>query len=407
MTLYTYKAISDTGQDISGEIDADSKQHAMELISQMGHFPESLKKKTGASDKRFLAQQMDQLTSRVDTKELILYTMQFKTLLQAGVTILQIFQILEEQTDNKKLKSISADIRQSIHEGSSMFDAFSKHDTVFSNLYISLIKAGEVSGSLPEILGRLVFILEHEEQVRSDIRSAMRYPIIVLGFLVVAFFILLTFVVPKFVALFEDAGIDLPLPTRICMFLHHLVSDYWYVLLFIVVSLSLGLFQVLKTDKGQLIKDVMLMKIPVVGRLLEKSAMSRFASIFSILQASGVTVLESIRILKETIDNQAIAREFDRINELMTEGRGISAPLENANHFPSLVVNMVAIGEESGNLDTMLNEISKHYDVEVEYATKSFSDALGPALVVGLAVVVGFFAFAIFLPMWDLTKMVN
>ena len=407
MSLFIYKAINHLGNNVTGEITADSKQHAMDLISLEGLIPESLKKKADFLNKTGISKRFDQLLSPVKTKEMILYTMQLKTLLQAGVSILQIFQVLEEQAENPKLRAVSVDIKQSIRQGSSLFDAFSKHNNVFSNLYCTLIKAGELSGALPDVLERLIFIMEHEDKVRSDIKAAVRYPAIVVLFLGVAFFILLTFVVPKFVTLFQGVGLELPLPTKICMFLYMFLNDYWIHALVFVVAASIGLFQFINTETGKFIKDSFLMRLPLLGKLLIKSAMSRFASIFSILQSSGISVLESLKILADTIDNKAITKEFDKINTLLVEGRGIAVPLGKAKYFPTMVVNMVAIGEESGNLDNMLIEIAKHYDAEVEYATKGFSEALGPILVVGLAAVVGFFAFAIFLPMWDLTKMVN
>ena len=177
-------------------------------------------------------------------------------------------------------------------------------------------------------------------------------------------------------------------------------------MLLITIGSIVFLFQYLKTEHGLLMRDLFLLKMPLIGTLFVKSAMSRFGSIFSILQASGISVLDSFKILSETINNNAITKEFEKIQELLVEGRGISMPLRQAKYFTPMVVNMVAIGEESGNLDLMLQEIAKHYDIEVEYATKNLSDSLGPILVVGLAAVVGFFATAIFLPMWDLTKMV-
>jgi type IV pilus assembly protein PilC len=214
-------------------------------------------------------------------------------------------------------------------------------------------------------------------------------------------------VIPKFVGIFSNAGLVLPLPTQICMVMYSVLDNYWpYMLFFSVVSI-IAFFRYIKTDKGHLMKDLFLIKIPLIGPLFIKSAMARFGSIFSILQASGVSIIESFKILSETIDNKAITKEFEKIQELLVEGHGISMPLKRAKYFTPMVVNMVAIGEESGNLDLMLDEVAKHYDREVEYATKNLSDSLGPILIVGLAAVVGFFATAIFLPMWDLTKMVN
>jgi type IV pilus assembly protein PilC len=235
----------------------------------------------------------------------------------------------------------------------------------------------------------------------------MTYPVIVLSFLGVAFFVLLMFVIPKFVTIFERAGIDIPLPTKICLVLYNFISSFWPYIVVFGAFFIFFMIKFLKTPKGRLIKDSFLLKIPVIGELVKKASMSRFASIFSILQVSGVPVLEAIDILSDTIGNAAITRQFNKIGEELKKGRGISKPLKNAKYFPPMVINMISIGEESGELDKMLAEISSHYDSEVEYTTKQLSDALGPFLTLALAGVVGFFALAIFLPMWDLTKMVK
>ncbi|MBI9089051.1 MAG: type II secretion system F family protein [Desulfobacterium sp.] len=408
MTLYTYTAINENGNDISGEVDAESTELAQQIIVNRGHIPESVKKKSGASQNQsdFMTRLTDAMTP-VKPRELILFTKQFKTMIQAGVSMLQILSIMEAQTENKRLRRIISQMSEDIREGASLSMAFDKHEKVFSPLYCSMMQAGESSGSLPDVLERLIYIIEHEHKVKSDIKAAMRYPMIVCCFLGVAFTVLLTFVIPKFVGIFKSAGIDLPLPTKICMFLYSGLSNYWHVMLIATGVSIFVLAKILKTEKGKYVRDRTLMATPLIGPLFVKSAMSRFASIFAILQSSGVTVLESMDILTNTIANAAITREFVKVKELLTEGRGISEPLRKAKYFTPMVINMVAIGEESGNLDEMLQEIAVHYDSEVEYSTKSLSEAVGPLLTVGLAAVVGFFALAIFLPMWDLTKMVH
>jgi type IV pilus assembly protein PilC len=192
------------------------------------------------------------------------------------------------------------------------------------------------------------------------------------------------------------------------MILHHLITDYWYLLIGGAAALVIGLvYAVKKTERGRFLKDSLILNVPVVGPLFVKAAMSRFSSIFAILQSSGVPVLDSLKILTGTIGNTAIGRQFDRIHKNVAEGQGIAGPLSSCKYFTPMVINMVAIGEESGNLDGMLREISAHYDDEVAYSVKRLSEAIGPVLIVGLAGVVGFFALSIFLPMWDLTNMVN
>jgi type IV pilus assembly protein PilC len=345
------------------------------------------------------------LFARVRAPELILFTKQFKTLIRAGVPMITILQVLEDQTENPKLRRILGTIHQDIREGSNLYDAFSRHHRVFSPLYCSMLRAGESSGALPEVLERLTYIIDHEHKVKTDIKSAMMYPLIVLSFLFIAFIVLLTGVIPRFVKIFQNAGLNLPLPTKICMWLYQAMVSYWYILAVVAGVAAVLLFLYNRTRQGRLMRHKLLMSLPVFGQLIRKSAISRFASIFAILQASGVDILDSMDILAATIGNEAFSQQLTGIQDRLKEGHGISVPLSQAKYFTPMLINMVAIGEESGNLDDMLRDVANHYDTEVEYAMKRMADAIGPLLTIGLAAVVGFFALAIFLPMWDLTLM--
>jgi type IV pilus assembly protein PilC len=376
------------------------------ILSDRGYIPSKVSEDISISSHGFLSKLNDYLTP-IKTTQLIIFTKQFRTMLHAGVPIVSLLQVLENQTENRKLRNVIGQMVRDVKEGLSLYEVFRKHSGVFSPLYCSMVRAGESSGALPEVLDRLTYILEHEHKIKSDIKSALQYPIIVLVFLGIAFFVLLTFVIPKFATIFTRAGIALPLPTKICMLMYQFLANYWYVLIACVVGGIIALFQYFKTERGKFIRDSILLRLPVVGPLFLKAAMSRFSSIFAILQASGVGVLESMGILSGTIGNKAIANQFEMLRERLEEGLGISGPLKSARYFTPMVINMVAIGEESGNLDEMLREVATHYDEEVEYAMRALSDAIGPILVVGLAAVVGFFALSIFLPMWDLTKMAH
>lgn len=406
MPIYAYKSIDETGATVSGEVEADSREMAGSILEARGYLPTQINEK-GGDAAGYSFDRLKEALTPVRTPELILFTKQFKTMLRAGVAIVKLLQILEKQADNLKLKRIMRAMIEDINGGSSLYDAFRKHPGVFSPLYCGMVQAGEASGSLPTVLDRLTYIIDHENKIRSDIKAALQYPMIVVFFLVIAFFVLLTFVIPKFVKIFQTAGLTLPLPTKICLFLYQFLSDYWHMMIGVAFAVGAGLYFYLRTEQGRYVRDLTLLRLPVLGELLIKATMSRFASIFAILQSSGVSVLEAMRILATTVGNTAISREFQQIGEQLEEGRGIAEPLEKAKFFTPIVVNMVAIGEESGKLDEMLMEISEHYDVEVEYATKKLSDAIGPMLTVGLAAVVGFFALAIFLPMWDLIGIVK
>ncbi len=404
MAMYQFKAIDETGRPVSGEIEADSRDAALGLVAGKGLIPQTARKKSGQSDFMGFLNKMPLPGRLVQTKDLILFTKQFKTMVQAGVSIVQVFQILSDQTENPHLRKAISRMLGDIRQGRSLFQAFSAHPRIFPHLYCAMIRAGEESGALPEIMDRLIYVITHEEKVKNDIQSALRYPMFVLAVLGGAFLVLLTFVVPRFVDIFEQGGVDIPLPTRICMEMYSFLSQFGGYMLLIAGVLMVAVFYYVRTDTGRLVKDRLLMSLPLIGPLLVKSAMSRFSSIFSILQASGVGVLESLRVLTDTIDNAAIAVEFKKIRNQLEEGRGISGPLRQARYFPPMVVSMVAIGEESGNLDGMLKEISSHYDAEVEYATKRLAEALGPLLMVAMSAMVGFFILAIFKPMWEMAN---
>jgi type IV pilus assembly protein PilC len=416
MPKFSYQAITETGATTSGEIEADSLEVAnnmlasrsLEVANNMlasrGFIPTRVKAEQPALSGLQMSKIREQL-SPVKAPELILFTKQFKTMINAGVNMMNMLEILEEQTENPKLRGILGKMHQDIKEGASLYDAFSKHPKIFPPLYCSMIQAGEASGALPEVLERLIYIIEHEHQVKSDIKSAMTYPAIVVVFLFTAFLVLITQVIPKFVNIFNNAGLTLPLPTQICLLIYTFLSNYWYLLLGGTAVAVVFLYYYLKTDHGKSVRDTLLLRVPLLGPLFVKSAISRFASIFSILQASGVDVLDSMDILSGTIGNAAIGGELDSIKDSLAEGRGIAGPLGQAKYFTPMLINMVAIGEESGNLENMLRDVAEHYDTEVEYSMKKLSEAIGPLLTVGLAAVVGFFALAIFLPMWDLTLM--
>ena len=403
MPKFFYKAINEKALTVSGVIETTSLEMATNILTEQGYIPSKvIEKKEGFGSIKWST--VNEKMSRAKIPDLIIFTKQFRTMIRAGVPILSLLKVLENQTENKKLKKIIEAMTLNIKEGSSLYDTFRKHPATFSPFYCSMVRAGESSGELGSVMDRLIYLLEHERKIKSDIKSALQYPIMVVIFLAVAFFVLLTFVIPKFTKILINAGIEIPLPTRICMLLYHILSNYWYMILGGVIAGIGILFYYFNTEQGKYVRDYYVLKLPVFGPLFVKAAMSRFASIFVILYQSGIHVLDSINILSETIGNAAISKEFEWIRGRLEEGRGISEPLRSAKYFTPMVIDMVAIGEVSGKLDDMLSEISAHYDDEVEYATSQLSNVIGPIVVVGLAAVVGFFALAMFLPMWDLTQ---
>jgi len=404
MPKYSYQAINENGDTASGILEAESIELANFMLISRNLIPSKIKEQSKTGDNRWLKAIG---IGTVKVVDLIMFTKQFHSMLVAGIPLLRILSILNDQTESTSLKYTISKIIQDINQGLSLSEAMDKHPKIFSRLYCDMIKAGEMSGNVPIVLDRLIYIIEHEAKVKADIKSAFRYPIIVIVALCGAFILLLTFVIPQFATSFSHAGIALPWPTKFAMLLYSFLSNYWYLIVAGIVIIIFSMISYFKTNNGKFVRDSLLLEMPIVGPVFKKAALSRFASIFAILQTSGVPIMQSLTILSATMGNEALTRSFDHIRERIKEGAGISTPLKSAKYFTPMVIDMIAVGEESGNIDEMLRAVAKHYDDEVEYAIKGLSDAIGPILIVGLAAIVGFFALSIFLPMWDLTKMVK
>ncbi|KIE16871.1 hypothetical protein DS62_08325, partial [Smithella sp. SC_K08D17] len=358
MPNYIYQAINESGDTVSGSLDVESVEVANSILMARNLIPSKIKEQSKAGDENWL--QSILRSDRVKMVDLIIFTKQLRSMLVAGVPMLRLLDILGNQTESHGLKKAILRIIQDIKQGLSFSEALEKFPRIFSNLYCDMIKAGEISGNVPIVLDRLIYIIEHEEKVKSDIKSAIRYPMIVLIALSLAFVVLLTFVIPQFVSVFNTAGLTLPLPTKIAMFLYTFLAKYWYLVLTVIAIIVFGLAYYLKTKNGKFVRDSLLLELPVIGPLFRKAALSRFASIFAILQTSGVPIMQSLTILSSTMGNEALARSFEHIRERIKEGAGISAPLKSAKYFTPMVIDMIAIGEESGNIDEMLREIAKH-----------------------------------------------
>ncbi|QTA79326.1 Putative general secretion pathway protein, GspF-like [Desulfonema limicola] len=259
---YSYQALNDEGNTISGTLNAVSKDAANNTLLNMGFLPYKIKKINTLS---FSWLGIFNKFNPVNFRDLIIFTKQFKTLVNAGVSMMEIWQIMESQTEDKKLKTIIQSISKEIKEGSSLYNAFKKHPQTFSVLYCSIIQAGESSGALPSVLARLTDIMEHDYKIKSDIKSALRYPAFVIMFLIIAFMIQITFVIPRFAKVFESRGVALPLPTRMCIEMYNFIHNYWYIVLIVIAGTALFLFVYLKADRIKYLRDLLLIKLPIFG----------------------------------------------------------------------------------------------------------------------------------------------
>jgi len=399
MPFFEYKAINDSGVEVVDVVEASDSNAVADLLEKLGYLPINIESKSSNSEIKLFSKR-----KKLKDAEVIVFTKQLVTLLKAGVPLLSSLEALVEQSDNEDLQEIIQKIYVAIESGLSLSEALKEHPKEFSELYVNSVKAGEMGGALDDVLERLAELMEHDQETKSRIKAAMRYPIIVVASLVVAFITLMLLVVPNFINLFNKLNVDLPLPTRILIGIHSLLNNYWYLLIMVFAGGMFAFSRYIKSEKGRYNWDYLKIKTPVFGQLNLKTAMSRFTRMFETLNSSSLPILQTLEITANTVGNVVIGKEIEKISVGILKGEGLAGPLSEGKIFPPMVVQMISIGEQSGSLDTMLKNVSKHYDTEVEYAVKNLTSLIEPILTVGMGVIVLFLALAIFLPMWSLTK---
>ena len=400
MPSFEYKAIKPDGTEVTEVMEAKDADAVTGYLDKLGYLPLKIKQSGGGLNLKLFSNKR-----KLKDVEVVMFTRQLVTLLRAGVPLLSCLDALVEQADSEGLKEIIEKIYVDIESGLSLSDAIKRHPKEFSELYINSIKAGEMGGSLDKVLERLVELMEHEQEVNARIKSAMRYPIIVVVTLVLAFVALMMLVVPNFIDLFTKMKIELPLPPRLLIGFHYVLSNYWYLVIAGLSAIAFGFFKYIKTEKGAFRWDQFMITVPIFGDLNLKTAMSRFTRMFETLNSSGLPILQTLEITSKTVGNIVIGKEIEKAAAGVLQGAGLAGPLSEGKIFPPMVIRMISIGEQSGSLDTMLLNVSKHYDTEVEYAVKNLTGMIEPVLTVGVGVIVLFLALAIFLPMLSLTTL--
>jgi type IV pilus assembly protein PilC len=400
MAVYIYKARTATGQLVDGTLEAENERVLNSKLAAMGYIPVSiqLQKKQVPIQEFFLRFQ------KVKLKSLVVFTRQFSTMISAGLSLVKCLDILAQQTEDLKLREIVKTIRQSVEDGSTLANAFAQHPQVFSNLFINLVHAGEVGGVLDEVMQRLSIFLEKDQALKTKIKSAMTYPTVVLGFAVLIVFGLVTFVLPTFISMFEGMELELPLPTKILLKVSNFLRNPMgggITIVSIVAGIIL-LMRYISTPIGKRQYDRFLLKMPVFGQLNVKSSISRFARTLATLLSSGVPVMQALEVTAKSSGNTVIEEAVMTARASIREGESIAGPLAESKIFPPMVTQMIAVGEETGNLDGMLQKISDFYDMEVENTLASLTSLLEPLLMIGIGGVVGFIVISMFLPMFKL-----
>ena len=296
-------------------------------------------------------------------------------------------------------------MRRDIEGGASFSDALAKHPDLFNKLYVSMIRAGETAGILDDILNRLALLAEHDAETRARVKTAVRYPLIVVTAICLAFVFLVTFVIPRFASMFERFKTELPLPTRILIGINTAVHNYWFVIILAAALCLWAAKAYIGTTRGRWQWDRFKLRLPVFGVLFQKVALSRFSRVFSAMQTSGLSMMLTLEITAETVGNVVIARVVQEMRDSIRDGKGLRAPMEASGLFPPLVIQMIAVGEEVGSIDVMLNKVSDYYDSDVEYALRNLSTMIEPFLLLFVGGIVLFLALGVFLPMWNMISL--
>jgi type IV pilus assembly protein PilC len=401
MPLFEYTARNaSTGQIQKGQLEVPSKDEVSAylrknrlILVSLREAPKQIKLNIGGG--------------RIKTRDIVIFTRQFATMINAGLPLVQSLNILAQQTENKALAEVTKQVVYDVESGNTLADAFSKHPKAFSALYVNMVAAGEAGGILDTILLRLATFLEKNDALVRKVKGAMVYPGVIITVACAAIAVLLIFVIPTFQNMFASANLELPLPTRVVIGMSQLLIGYWWVLIAAIGGAVFAFRQYYATSDGRRRVDGMLLKAPVLGDLLRKSAVSRFTRTLGTLVSSGVSILEGLEITAKTAGNRVIHDAVMESRQSIAGGETIAAPLEKSAVFPPMVISMIAVGEQTGGLDEMLSKIADFYDEEVDVAVSALLSLMEPIMIVVLGVIVGGMVIAMYLPIFDMMNAVQ
>ena len=398
MAIFRYSARDSSGRVLSGVIEADNEAMVVSKLQEMGFFITRLEEER----RRFDLATAFRRFQRIGLRDLTVFSRQFATMVNAGLSIVRTLTILESQTENPRLREIIGAVRRDVEEGSPLSDAMAKHPDAFSSLVVNMVRAGEVGGVLDDVLQRIAMFFEKDLALRQKVRAAVTYPLVVFTFAIGIVLFLVFFILPQFVAFFEGLDLVLPLPTRILMATTRFVTARWYVLVATIVLAVYGFRSFIRTPEGRMWWDRWKLNMPLFGPLVRKVSISRFSRTFATLLASAVPIIQALEVVGRAVDNTVFQRATEQVKDSIREGESISGPLQQSGIFPPMVIHMVSVGEETGNLDGMLQKVADFYDQEVETMLSQLTSILEPLLILFLGIVVGFIVLSFYLPLYQL-----
>ena len=400
MPTFNWSARPAAGGDIKqGEIDLPTKDEVLAFLHRQKLIPVAVREKP----KQFQIQ----FGTGIATRDIVIFTRQFATMINSGLPLVQSLDILGEQTENQALAKVLGEVLYDVESGHTLADAMGRHPKVFTELFVNMVAAGEAGGILDTILLRLATFLEKNDALVRKIKGAMIYPAVIFSVAGMAIIILLIFVIPTFQTMFESAGIPLPLPTRVVIGMSQFLQNFWWALLVGIAVFVVALRQTYATDGGKLFIDRLMLALPILGDLQRKAAVARFTRTLGTLVSSGVSILEGLEITAKTAGNRVIHDAVMSARTSIAGGETISGPLKESGVFPPMVVQMINVGEQTGGLDTMLTKIADFYDDEVDAAVEALLAAMEPIMIVVLGVVVGGMIVAMYLPIFDMINAVG
>ncbi len=411
MPVFTFEAIDKSGKKVLDKVEADNLNNAIVKIRELSFFPVQVHELDGKSalgkglKKSSLLSSLSTREfsfSHVSQKQLALFTRQFATLNTSGVPVLRSINILRDQQKPGYFRNVLSDVSKDVESGLSLSDALSKYPKVFSSLYINMIKSGEMGGVLEVVLIRLADFSERTQRLSSRIRAALMYPIFVVLITALILTSLVTFVVPKFMSIFSELGVDMPTPTLILLSVSNLLKHRWYLIIFALIAIVLIYKKLQKSPVIRLKTDSIKLRLPLFGTLLRKVVVARFARTFGTLIRSGVPILHALDIAKDISGNLVFSNAISKIHDSIREGDTISEPLAKSSIFPPVVVNMIDVGEETGKLDSMLLKVADTYGDDVEATITGLTAILEPFLIVMVSIIVGFIIISMLLPLLSL-----
>jgi type IV pilus assembly protein PilC len=402
---YQYQVRDKSGKTINGTLEAPNEKAVAAKLREMGYAPVSIsQEKAGALQKELT---IPGFGSKVGTDDLAVFSRQFATMINSGVSLIRSLNILAQQTENKKLAEVIREVRNDVEEGQALSDSVAKHPDIFPKLYVAMVRAGETAGMLDSVLLRVADTMESDLALKRKIKSAMTYPVVVLIMAVVLTGIMLVFIVPTFVGMFESLGGELPLPTKVLLFLSGLLRSFWYVIMFLPVLAWQGFKRARKHPDIRFQLDRLKLKFPVFGTLFHKIALSRFSRNLGTLLRAGVPILTALEITADTVNNGVISNATNDVKMSVKEGESVAGPLAQHAVFPPMVVQMLAVGEETGAMDEMLVKISDFYDDEVTAMTESLTAMLEPLMIGVLGGLVGAMVISLYLPMFKIFDLIQ